>query len=108
MGIKHEFGKKIRRMRINRGLTQEQLSELANISQRALSRIETGENFVSAETIDNLTKALNTTLEELFSISHLKSKEELFDEILLKLNNLKHQSYKLELIYNFLTSIDKE
>ena len=33
MGIKEELGKKIKRMRINRGLTQEALSELADITK---------------------------------------------------------------------------
>ena len=44
MGIKKELGKKIKRMRIEKGYTQEQLSELIDISQKALSSIETGEN----------------------------------------------------------------
>ena len=42
MGIKKELGKKIKRMRIEKGYTQEQLSEFIDISQKALSSIETG------------------------------------------------------------------
>jgi transcriptional regulator with XRE-family HTH domain len=72
MGIKEELGKKIKRMRINRGLTQEQLAEAVDVSQRTLSGIEIGENFVTAETLDKIIKALNTTTEELFATNHLK------------------------------------
>ena len=50
MGIKKELGIKIKRMRAKRGLTQEKLAELVDISQRTLSGIENGENFCTAET----------------------------------------------------------
>ena len=61
MGIKKELGKKIKRMRIEKGYTQEQLSELIDISQKALSSIETGENFVKAETLDKILKTFDIT-----------------------------------------------
>ena len=81
MGVKEELGKKLKRMRINRGLTQEQLAEAIDISQRTLSGIEIGENFVTAETLDKIIKALNTTTEELFATTHLKDEHELLEEI---------------------------
>ena len=43
MGVKQEFGKKIKRMRINRGLTQEELSEILYVSRTAISKWESGE-----------------------------------------------------------------
>ena len=52
MGIKKELGKKIKKMRLAKGYTQEALSEMVDISQKALSSIEIGENFVTAETFD--------------------------------------------------------
>lgn len=76
MGIKQELGQKIKRMRISRGLTQEGLAELVDVSQRTLSGIEIGENFITADTLDRIIKALNTTAEELFATNHLKSSEE--------------------------------
>ena len=36
MGIKKELGKKIKKMRIERGYTQDKLAELVDISQKAL------------------------------------------------------------------------
>jgi len=108
MGIKQEFGRKIKRMRINRGLTQEELAEAIEMSQRTLSGIETGENFVSAETIDKLLSALNTTSEELFATNHLRSEKELMNEINLKLKNISKDMYKLEIVYNVLKGLTKE
>ena len=108
MGVKQEFGKKIKRMRLNRGLTQEELAEAVDLSQCALSGIETGENFASAETIDKLVSALDTTLEELFATNHLKVEEDLRQEIDEKLNSLNNDSEKLVIVYNVIQSLLKE
>ena len=93
---------------MNRGLTQEELAEAVDLSQRAMSGIETGENFASAETIDKLVSALDTTLEELFSTNHLKVQEDLRQEIDEKLNSINDDSEKLIIVYNVIQSLLKE
>jgi len=108
VGIKEEFGEKIKRMRQNRGLTQEQLAEAVDISQRALSAIERGENFVTAETLEKLLKALNTTSDELFALNHLKPQAELLDEINKNLSKISQNPQKLEIVYNITKSLLKE
>ncbi len=108
MDIKIEFGKKIRRMRQNRGLTQEELAEAIDISQRALSAIERGENFVTSDTINKLLPALNTTTEELFATSHLRDPEELLSEINKNINKIITNSQKLEILYNVTKSLVRE
>lgn len=108
MGVKEELGKKIKRMRINRGLTQEQLSEVVDISQRTLSGIEIGENFVTAETLDKLIKALNTTTEELFATNHLRSTEEIVEEIEENLKIISQNPTKLDIMYNVTKSLMRE
>lgn len=108
MGIREEFGEKIKRMRQNRGLTQEQLAEAVDISQRALSAIERGENFVTSETLDKLLKTLNTTSEELFALNHLKSQDELLAEINKNLSKIAQNPQKLEIVYNITKSLLKE
>ena len=99
MGIKKELGKKIKRMRQNRGLTQEQLAEAVDISQRTLSGIEIGENFVTAETLDKIIKALNTTSEELFALEHIKPTSELVKNIISNTKKLAKTPAKIELLY---------
>mgnify|MGYP003292911870 CR=1 FL=1 len=108
MGIKEELGKKIKRMRVNRGLTQEQLAEAVDVSQRTLSGIEIGENFVTAETLDKIIKALNTTSEELFATSHLKEEQELIKEIEKNLRTISKNPTKLDILYNVTKSLIKE
>lgn len=108
MGVKEELGKKIKRMRLNRGLTQEQLAEAVDISQRTLSGIEIGENFVTAETLDKIIKALNTTTEELFATSHLKESQELLDEIQKRIIYITKDPLKLDILYNVIKSLTKE
>ena len=108
MGVKEELGKKIKRMRINRGLTQEQLAELVDISQRTLSGIEIGENFVTAETLDRIIKSLNTTTEELFATNHLRDKNEVVTEIIENLKFISQSPDKLDILYNVVKSLMKE
>ena len=108
MGIKQELGLKIKRMRINRGLTQEQLAEKVDVSQRTMSGIEIGENFVTAETLDKIISALNTTSEELFATNHLKEHEYLLEDIQNYLKNISQNPQKLETLYNIIKALSKE
>jgi len=98
MGIKSELGQKIRRMRLKRNMTQEELAEKVDISQRTLSGIETGENFVTAETLDKLVVALETTFESLFATEHYKESPILRREINEIVGNLERR--ELEILYN--------
>ena len=108
MGITKELGLKIKRMRSKLGLTQEELAEKINVSQRTLSGIEIGENFLTAETLDKIIEALNTTPEELFRISHLKETDKLVDEITNEIEILKKDKKKLENIYKYIKFVAKE
>lgn len=105
MSIKKELGKKIKRMRINKGFTQEKLAEMIDISQRALSSIELGENFVSAETLDKLLLAFEITSEELFATNNLKEPNELIKLINQNIAIISNNSEKLEIIYNLTNSL---
>lgn len=95
-------------MRLNRGLTQEQLAEAVDISQRTLSGIEIGENFVTAETLDKIIKALNTSTEELFATLHLREPQDLVLEIQKSINYIAKDPIKLDILYNITKSLAKE
>lgn len=99
MNLKQELGEKIKRIRKNRGLTQEQLAELIDISSRNLSNIELGQNFPKAETLEKILKSLNITTEELFANEHIKSSKELLENIYNYLDKVKSDNLKLEKIY---------
>lgn len=110
MGIKSELGQKIRNMRLRRNLTQEELAEKVDISQRTLSGIETGENFVTAETLDKLVEALETTFEELFATNHYKEIPILVHDIASIVEKLVQEQdrQKLQILYNVGNSLLKE
>ena len=102
MNIKKELGEKIKRVRKNRGITQEQLAEMIDISPRSLSNIEVGGCFVKSETLEKILEALNITTEELFANDHIKSNIELLKEIDIYLNKVKNDNKTLGKIYRIL------
>lgn len=53
------IGKYIKAQRINMGYTLKELENITNISRRTISRIETGNNNISFESIVTILKALN-------------------------------------------------
>lgn len=102
MDIKKSFGEKVKRLRKKKNLTQEQLAEMIDISPRNLSRIEVGNCFVKAETLERLLTALDVTTEELFANDHIKTNSELINDINFYINSAKDDSKTLEKIYKIL------
>ena len=58
-----EIGKRIRAERRHQELTQEKLSEMADISESFLGHIERGGRVLSVETLAKLANALNLSIE---------------------------------------------
>lgn len=102
MDIKKELGEKIKRVRKARGITQEQLAEMIDISPRSLSNIEVGGCFVKSETLEKIIDALNITTEELFANEHIKSNVELLKDIYSYINQVKNDNKILSKIYRIL------
>lgn len=68
--IKKLLGKRIKELRLAKGLSQQNLAEKINIDQRSLSCIECGNAFPS-RCLLNLANSLNVEVGELFNFSHL-------------------------------------
>jgi transcriptional regulator with XRE-family HTH domain len=66
MDIKKEFGKKIKTIRLEKNISQEQLANCAEIDRTYISDIEKGERNVSLLIIQKLAKALEKEIFELF------------------------------------------
>lgn len=105
MNIKKELGEKIKRLRKRRGLTQEQLAELIEISTRNYSNIELGITFPKAETLERIVKSLNTTTQELFANDNIKTNDEFIEKISEYINSIKDNNSQLELVYKVLRDI---
>jgi transcriptional regulator with XRE-family HTH domain len=64
--LQFRFGRRLRQIRRQQDLTQEQLAEAAGISVVFLSNIERGVNAPSFETLEKLGEVLQTPMHELF------------------------------------------
>jgi len=67
--LKEGFGKKLKELRKQKKLTQEQLSEILSLTPRQLTRIECGRSFPSVDTLARLCLILNIELTQLFDFS---------------------------------------
>ena len=103
--IKKLLGKKISEIRKDRGFSQMQFAEMLDISVNALSIIETGNGFLTAETLEKILLNLELEPDELFSFGGMKTDEELYNNILKNLNNLKNNRKKLIIIDKLIKTI---
>lgn len=104
MDIKKQLGLKIKKIRVQAGLTQEQLAEKIQIATRTLCGIENGENFVKAGTLEKICEVLNITLFELLACDYLKPKDDLINEIIEDIKQFDNRE-KIEIIYKFVKSL---
>lgn len=69
MDTKKLIGARIKELRKQAGLTQEQLGELVDLDARHLSRLEVGKHFPSLDSLERIAVALNVPLAEFFQFS---------------------------------------
>lgn len=105
MGVKNLLGEKVKRLRKIKGYTQEKFAEMIDITPRNLNRIESGENFVSSDTLDKILSALDVTAEILFSFEHLKSQKEMMADMYGFIDKIKLTPDKFEKAYRMLRII---
>ena len=108
MDIKKILGQKIKRLRHKKGLTQEQFAEQINIATRTLAGIEIGENFISAQTLENIINYTGITIDDFFTSSHLRPTEELLNDINLYIESVKNDREKIETIYRVVKLLSNE
>lgn len=101
--IKELLGKRIKEVRIKRGLTQEQLSELTNIGASSISKIESGIYHPTDDNLERIAEALKTEPYKLYMCEHYKNTEELKTAIISLLNTATDD--EMRLVYKILSSI---
>lgn len=104
LNIKKQLGVKIKKLRQKKGYSQEQFAEAIGIATRTLCGIETGKNFLTADTLERIITTLDITPEELFAISPNRPAEELKSEMIEIISNLKNREL-LETLYKVTKSI---
>ncbi len=77
----NSIGLRIKELRRNRHISQEQLAELIDVNFRTIQRIETGRNVPSLETLTRLAEAFNIEINDFFITEHLASREKILKDI---------------------------
>ena len=70
-----DFGKFIAELRKEKGMTQLQLAEKLNVTDKAVSRWETGKNFPDIEIFEDLSKILEISVSELLEGKKIEKEE---------------------------------
>ena len=97
------FGARLKELRENKGLNQEQLAELIGMESRHISRIETGKSFTTIENISKIANALNIEISSLFEFQHKNNKTFLVNKINSYLSSANIN--QIEIAYKIIKSI---
>jgi transcriptional regulator with XRE-family HTH domain len=69
--LRRQFGQRLRQLRKDRKLTQEQLAELTSLSKDQISFLERGKSGTTLDTLAILAEALNIPVKDLFDFDQL-------------------------------------
>ncbi len=84
--VKNLFGKRIKELRKQKNLTQEQLAELVDMDTRNIIKIENAQTFPRVKTIDKLLEIFEISASDLFRTEHLADVSVLKEKIYEKLD----------------------
>ncbi len=103
--IQKGLGQRIQKLRRDFGYSQEQFAEKIGIAINTLSNIERGNAFMTAQTMEKIIHVLNINPQELFLFSDDFSEEETYKYIIYKINLIKENKHKLEMLEKFLKHV---
>lgn len=104
MQLKILLGKRVRELRKNKKMTQETLAELVDIDYKNIGKIETGQNYPSAKTLEKIAESLGVKEKELFEFSHLQETTDLENDILKIFGTLDKEKQKI--IYKIIKAFE--
>jgi len=106
--IKQQLGNRIYELRKQMNISQEELAEKLEISQRSLSKIETGRNFVKSDTLEKIIKVFNISCGELFNFEHLDTAENLVSEIHKHVDAIKNNDFLVVILYKITKALTQK
>lgn len=95
--LKINLGAKIKEFRNRLKLTQDELAEKINRTQRQVSLIEPGKSFLNPETLLNIAEVFNCDIKELFDFELLKENKNIKEGLTNLIESLPID--KLKLLY---------
>lgn len=84
------FSRRMKEERIKKGLTQQELADLANVSLKTVKRYESGAKAMQLEVAYNIANALDISLQRLLPANN-QNAVEVFDEVFAMLSTLREQ-----------------
>lgn len=94
MDIKILFGQKLKKLRTERGITQEKLAEMIGIEPGTIGMIEIGKRATSFKTLQKIVETLDINYSELFDIREANTPNALQSLILKETENLNTKTLK--------------
>lgn len=99
------FGKRLKELRKQSNLTQEELSEMLGVFQKQIGNIETGTTFTTMANIVKLADIFGVEVKDLFEFNHQKSRKDIIEEINKLINNLSDD--KLRTVFRVVKDVAK-
>ena len=88
MSLKKLFGKKLKQLRVESGLTQEKLAELLDLETGTVCMIELGRRGTSFDNLEKIIDVFNISYIELFDFEEIEAKNNTVKSITKELNEL--------------------
>lgn len=76
-----QVGKRIKELREAKGMKQVELADLIDMEATNLSKLEKGVHLPKEDNLNKITSALNVEIKDLFDFGHIKTKQELVNDI---------------------------
>lgn len=76
-----QVGKRIKELREAKGMKQVELADLIDMEATNLSKLEKGVHLPKEDNLNKITNALNVEIKDLFDFGHIKTKQELVNDM---------------------------
>ncbi len=76
-----QVGKRIKELREAKGMKQVELADLIDMEATNLSKLEKGVHLPKEDNLNKITNALGVEIKDLFDFGHIKTKQELVNDI---------------------------
>ena len=103
--IQVKLGQRIKFLRKIKGYSQEFFAEKVGIATKSLSSIETGNAFMTSQTLEKSIDVLEIVPSELFTFQEQLPNDDMYSYILKKLEFIKNDDERLKIFYNFVKSL---
>lgn len=100
--LKKQFGKNLKQIRRQKGLTQEQLAEFIGMDTRNLCKMENGNHFPQAKNLEKIIEVLDINIKELFDF-HEENETKLKQKIFFNIESMNIK--ELSILYEFIKTL---